>query len=225
MQYKLNQLKVIYGVNALIAFTGFVIQFVINLFDLVPIESEYPTLLGGHPAGAAGIVGRLTDSFSYFTIWSNLVVAIVLFLLYRNPGRNSFRFKVLRLDSLLMITITGAVYHILIRPYFPPISWNVYSDIFLHTITPIVTLLVWILVGPRNWISVKIVFYSLLVPIIWLGYTLVRGELINKYPYDFLDVITLGYATVLITVAILIAVGLLIALGYLLIEKLLSKKY
>jgi hypothetical protein len=224
MQLKTNQLKLIYGLNAAIAFIGFAIQFVINLFDLVPIESEYPTLLGGHPAGAAGIFGRLTDSFSYFTIWSNLVVAIVLFLLYRNPDRNSFRFKVLRLDSLLMITITGAVYHILIRPYFPPVSWNVYSDVFLHTITPIVTVLIWILVGPRNWISIKIVFYSLLVPIIWLGYTLIRGVIIDKYPYDFLDVITLGYLTVLITVVILVTVGLLIAFGYLLLEKLLSRK-
>jgi hypothetical protein len=224
MQLKTNQLKLIYGLNAAIAFIGFAIQFVINLFDLVPIESEYPTLLGGHPAGAAGIFGRLTDSFSYFTIWSNLVVVIVLFLLYRNPDRNSFRFKVLRLDSLLMITITGVVYHILIRPYFPPVSWNVYSDIFLHTITPIVTVLIWILVGPRNWISIKIVFYSLLVPIIWLGYTLIRGAIIDKYPYDFLDVITLGYLTVLITVVILVTIGLLIAFGYLLLEKLLSRK-
>jgi hypothetical protein len=224
MQLKTTQLKLIYGLNAAIAFIGFIIQFVINLFDLVPIESEYPTLLGGHPAGAAGIVGRLTDSFSYFTIWSNLVVVIVLFLLYRNPDRSSFRFKVLRLDSLLMITITGVVYHILIRPYFPPVSWNVYSDIFLHTITPIATVSIWILVGPRNWISIKIVFYSLLVPIIWLGYTLIRGVIIDKYPYDFLDVITLGYLTVLITVVILVIVGLLIAFGYLLLEKLLSRK-
>jgi hypothetical protein len=224
MQLKTSQLKLSYGLNSAIAFTGFVIQFIINLFDLVPIESEYPTLLGGHPAGAAGIFGRLTDSFSYFTIWSNLVVAIVLFLLYQNPDRNSFRFKVLRLDSLLMITITGAVYHILIRPYYPPVSWNVYSDIFLHTITPIVTISIWILVGPRNWISKKIVFYSLLIPIFWLGYTLIRGEIINKYPYDFLDVITLGYMTVLVTIIILVAIGLLIALSYLLLEKLISKK-
>lgn len=226
MRISPKQLKLVYGLNALVAFIGFAIQFVINLFDLVQYvdSGDYPTLLGGHPAGAAGAVGRLTDSFSYFTIWSNLIVVGVMFALYRNPNRDSYIFRVLRLDSLLMITITGVVYHILIRPYFPPISWNVYSDIFLHTITPLLTVLVWLLLGPRGWINVKIVFYSLVIPIIWLIYSMLRGVVISKYPYDFLDVITLGYLTVGITIVILLFIGLLVAMFYLLIDKLLSIK-
>lgn len=224
MQLKPGQQKLLYGVTALSAAIGFVIQFVINLFDLVPYDNIYPTLLGGHAPGLPGAIGRLTDSLSYFTIWSNLVVAGVMFLLYRNPSRDSYRFRVLRLDSVLMITVTGVVYHILIQPYYPPVSWNVYSDIFLHTITPILAVLVWLIIGPRGWVNLKIVFASLIIPIIWLGYTLLRGEVINKYPYDFLDVITLGYLPVLITVIVLITVGLIIALFYLLLDKLLTKK-
>lgn len=224
MQLTNSRLRLVYGSNALAAFIGFAIQFVINLFDLVPVEDEFPTLLGGHAPGLAGAAGRLTDSFSYFTIWSNLIVAAVMFALYRNPARDSFRFRVLRLDSVLMITVTGAVYHVLIRPYYPPISWNVYSDVFLHTITPILTVLIWLLVGPRRWTSIKIVFASLVIPIIWLGYTLVRGEVINRYPYDFLDVITLGYLPVLITVFVLILIGLAIALIYLGVDKSISRK-
>ena len=221
-----KQLKFIFGLNALFAITGFAIQFVINLFDSVQYGGvgDYPTLLGDHPAGAAGAVGRLTDSFSYFTIWSNLIVFGVMFALYRNPNRDSFIFKVLRLDSLLMITVTGVIYHILIRPYFPPISWNVYSDIFLHTITPLFTVLVWLLIGPRGWLNLKIVFYSLVIPIIWLIYSMLRGLVISKYPYDFLDVITHGYLTVLITILVLLVVGLLVAMFYLLLDKLLSTK-
>jgi hypothetical protein len=224
MRLSNKSLRLIFLLNAIVALIGFVIQFIINLFDLVPVEDLYPTLLGGHEPGLAGAVGRLTDSFSYFTIWSNLVVAGVMFAMYRNPERNSFRFRVLRLDSVLMITITGAVYHILIAPYFPPISWNVYSDIFLHTITPILTVIIWLLFGPRNQVNIKVVFASLVIPIIWLSYTLIRGEIINRYPYDFLDVLTNGYEPVLIMIMILLAVGLFVALVYLALDKLLKSK-
>lgn len=223
MRLKPAQLKLVYFLNALVAAIGFVIQFVINLFDLVPAEDLYETLLGGHAPGMPGAIGRLTDSFSYFTIWSNLVVAGVMFALYRNPNRTSFRFKALRLDSVLMITITGAVYHVLIAPYYPPVSWNVYSDIFLHTITPILTVLVWLVVMPRQQMNLKIVFASLVIPIIWLSYTLIRGEIINRYPYDFLDVITNGYQSVFIMIAILLGIGLVVALIYFLVDKMLVK--
>ena len=223
MRLSNKSLRLIFLLNAVVALIGFVIQFIINLFDLVPTEDLYPTLLGGHSPGLSGAFGRLTDSFSYFTIWSNLVVAAVMFALYKDPNQISFRFKVLRLDSVLMITITGAVYHVLIAPYYPPVSWNVYSDIFLHTITPIVTVLVWLLVNPRQQFNLKIVFASLIVPIVWLGYTLIRGELINRYPYDFLDVISNGYQSVFIMIAILLGIGLVVALIYLLIDKLLVR--
>jgi len=224
MRLSAARIRLLYLINAISAAIGFAIQFVINLFDLVPVEDEFPTLLGGHAAGIAGAVGRLTDSFSYFTIWSNLVVLGVMTALYLKPNRDSFKFRTLRLDSVLMITVTGVVYHVLIAPYYPPISWNRYSDIFLHTITPILTVLIWLLVGPRKWINLKIVFAALLIPIGWLGYTLIRGIVINRYPYDFLDVITLGYLPVLITVAVLIAVGLIVALLYLLLDKVLPNK-
>jgi hypothetical protein len=224
MRLTTAQLRLLYLVNAISAAIGFAIQFVINLFDLVPVEDEFPTLLGGHAAGIAGAVGRLTDSFSYFTIWSNLMVLGVMTALYQRPNRDSFKFRTLRLDSVLMITVTGVVYHVLIAPYYPPISWNRYSDIFLHTITPILTVLIWLLVGPRKWINLKIVFAALLIPIGWLGYTLLRGIVINRYPYDFLDVITLGYLPVLITVAVLIAVGLIVALFYLMLDKVLPNR-
>ena len=214
----------LYLLNAAAAAIGFSIQFVINLFDLVPVEDEFPTLLGGHQPGLAGAVGRLTDSFSYFTIWSNLMVLGVMIALYRKPDRDSFKFRTLRLDSVLMITVTGVVYHVLIAPYYPPISWNRYSDVFLHTITPILTVLIWLLIGPRRWVNLKVVMASLIIPIGWLLYTLLRGIVINRYPYDFLDVITLGYLPVIITVIVLIAVGLVVALLYLLLDKVLSKR-
>lgn len=224
MRLSQARLRFLYLFNAISALIGFVIQFVINFFDLVPVEDEFPTLLGGHTAGVAGAPGRLADSFSYFTIWSNLMVLGVMFALYQNPKKDSFRFRTLRLDSVLMITVTGVVYHILIAPYYPPISWNRYSDVFLHTITPALTVVIWFIAGPRGWVNLKVVFAAMLIPIGWLGYTLLRGLVISRYPYDFLDVITLGYLPVIITVVVLILIGLIVALLYFAADKLLTKR-
>jgi hypothetical protein len=53
---------------------------------------------------------------------------------------------------------------------------------------------------------------------------MLRGVVISKYPYDFLDVITYGYLTVVITILVLLVIGLLVAMFYLLLDKLLSTK-
>jgi hypothetical protein len=50
---------------------------------------------------------------------------------------------------------------------------------------------------------------SLIVPIVWVAYTLIHGAIISWYPYPFLNVMTLGYATVAVNV-VAIAVGALI---------------
>jgi hypothetical protein len=56
------------------------------------------------------------------------------------------------------------------------------------------------------------VFSALLIPIVWLTYSLVRGAYMAAYPYDFLDVATYGLGPVLTTVAMIIAFG--VALGF-----------
>ena len=43
----------------------------------------------------------------------------------------------------------------------------------------------------------------LVYPIAWVVYSLVRGAIVDWYPYPFLDVETLGYAEVLLTCAVL----------------------
>ena len=80
--------------------------------DLPPEQGLY----GGRPDGAAGAAGRLFDTFSYFTIWSNVVVAVSVTLLLARPLRASLARRVLRLDGLLMITVTAIVYQLLLAP-------------------------------------------------------------------------------------------------------------
>src|SRR5438270_433742 len=61
------------------------------------------------------------------------------------------------------------------------------QNVLLHTVTPLLALLDWVLVGltrPRwrwalGWLS---------YPLAYLAFALVRGLMVREYPYPFLDV-------------------------------------
>jgi hypothetical protein len=53
--------------------------------------------------------------------------------------------------------------------------------------------------------------WSVLFPLAWLAYTLLRGPVVTWYPYPFIDVITHGYVRVVANV--LVVAALLIGLG------------
>ena len=72
--------------------------------------------------------------------------------------------------------------------------------------------MVWLIAGPRGWISWRIIAASLILPIIWLVFALVRGAFIGAYPYGFLDVATYGYGTVLTNVAGIVAFAIVLCL-------------
>jgi hypothetical protein len=223
--------KSLFGINALSAWIGLGMSTFIEIFGLV--ETKYtgessPTSQFGHQgdyaSGLAGAPERLIDLFSYFTIWSQIVVGVVMTLLYLNPARDGKLFRVFRLDSILMITVTGVVYNLLLGPNYPPQGLNQISSPIQHTITPLITVLVFVIAGPRGWITLKNILAALVVPIVYVFYTLTRGAIIGKYPYDFFDVITEGYAYVLIFVMGILFASIIVAGFYWGIDKVLSRK-
>jgi len=65
---------------------------------------------------------------------------------------------------------------------------------------------------------------ALVVPIAYVFYTLFRGAIIGKYPYDFFDVVSYGYAYVLIFVLGILTASIIVAGLYWGIDKALTKK-
>lgn len=231
MSLSITTRKSLFGINALSAWIGLGMSTVIELFGLV--ETKYsgessPTSQFGHQGDyASGLVGapeRLIDLFSYFTIWSQIVVGVVMTLLYLNPARDGKIFRVIRLDSILMITVTGVVYNLLLGPNYPPQGLNQISSPIQHTITPLITVLVFVIAGPRGWINLKNIAAALVVPIVYVFYTLFRGAVIGKYPYDFFDVALKGYAYVLNYVLGILFASIIMAGIYWGIDKALTRK-
>jgi hypothetical protein len=218
-----NKAKTFFGLNAISAWLGFGGSLIVNTFDLVPEGKIDPHLFGPHTPGMGGALTRLIDLFGYFTIWSNALVAFTITVLFLNPMRSDKRFQLLRNTSLLMILMTGILYHLLIAPTAHPQSWNVYTNAFQHYITPILTVLVWLLVGPRNWFNFKMAIKVFAIPTAYLAYTFIRGAIIDRYPYGFFDVIKYGYASVGTTLLMIYVAGYILALLFFALDKALTR--
>ena len=63
---------------------------------------------------------------------------------------------------------------------------------------PLFALVGWLVFGPRGRAAWSDLGRFLVVPLVWFGYTLVRGAFVDWYPYPFVDVTTHGYGTVLL---------------------------
>ena len=216
--------KIAFGFNALIAWIGFIGQVIISFFNLVDEPRKGETLFGGHDEGLRGAIFRVIDTLSYFTIWSVFLVAVTMTLIYKNPNSMNTRLHAARLTSLMMISVTAIFYVLLLSADDTPISWNIYTNFLNHYLTPAVTILVFVLFGPRKWFKFKTIFQALIIPTIFLIYTFIRGAIITKYPYPFLDAYTNGYPATLIQVLTILIAGFIFLVVFYLFDKLLPAK-
>jgi hypothetical protein len=185
-----------YALNSGVAWTGVVLTVLFSALGWYRDAPVDPGLYGDTPDGAAGALARVVDTLSYFTIWSTIAVAVMLTLLALDPLRDTVARRVLRLSSLLMITVTAIVYQVVLAPAIDVEGWSLLTDPLLHAVTPLVTVVVWAVWGPRGWITARLVPGALAVPLLWIVWMLARGAAIDAYPYGFANVVELGYATV-----------------------------
>jgi hypothetical protein len=205
--------RIWHGAIAALVLLGLVIQVVIAL----RVHARPPSVAPGQLSGAT-LTGRLLRVASFFTIQSNIIAAITSTQLARNPGRDGRVWRVVRLDALLGITVTGIVYSTVLARIHEPRGWEqVSSNAIFHYLVPIMMVLGWLAFGPRPRIAARVVWCALLWPVLWFGYTLVHGAIDGWYPYPFVDVTTHGYArallNALLVTAVLGAVGGLFGLG------------
>lgn len=218
--------KLIFALNAFVAWLGYGIAQVTNIFELVPRTEAYDpssNMFGGHAEGLAGALGRLFDSHGYFTTWSNILVGLTLTALALNPERTGRIFGRLRNTGLLMITMTMVLYHLLLAGTSNPQSWNAISNILQHYLTPMTSIVVWLALGPRGQFKFSDTFAVFIIPIAYLAYTLIHGALASVYPYPFFNVIKFGYVSVLSLMGGVIVGGYVVALIYYGVERLRSR--
>jgi hypothetical protein len=140
---------------------------------------------------------RVIRFFSYFTIESNLLVAITSGMLALRPRRDGTLFRILRLDALFGITVTLVVYSVLIAPQHDPHGVNAWTNAGLHYVVPSMAMVGWLAFGPRPRIDENTLMLALIWPTLYIAYTIWHGEVSGWYPYPFIDAGHLGYVTTL----------------------------
>lgn len=156
----------------------------------------------GKPASAAWIAFT-----GYFTIFTNLFIALICTL-------PSWGVKFRSLAWLDRLSVRGCAvtasllvaiaYHFLLRELWAPQGMQWIADIILHYVVPGGALAHWAIMRhpvvlpwtlPLRWCS---------YPFIFLGYAMVRGEILDSYPYPFIDVNAIGYPQAILNACALI---------------------
>lgn len=152
-------------------------------------------------AGAAASRGEAVRRFlSYFTIQSNFLVAVAMFFIVR--GRTGTQvFRVVRLASLIGITVTGVVAAVALPPSPNYTTANLICDRLLHIVVPALTFVGWLAFGPRGFVRRADILPTLIWPVAWLVATLGLGPLVSWYPYPFLNVGAIGLGRTLVNCA------------------------
>jgi hypothetical protein len=134
----------------------------------------------------ASIPARLFNVLCYFTIESNVIVAATCLMLAVRLDRDS-------------------------RAFGSPASSGSSAS---RSHVPVMAVAGWLMYGPRGQASWAVVRLVLLYPLGYIAFTLVRGTVVDFYPYHFIDVATLGYAKVAANCAWIALLFLAVAGGY-----------
>ncbi|MER5914633.1 Pr6Pr family membrane protein [Streptomyces sp. NPDC001982] len=159
-----------------------------------------------------GSPGRM---LSYFSVQSNaLLAAIMIAAAHRAWTARRPLSPSLTGATLLYVTTTGLVYHLLLGHTTPPFSMTSATEPpaawhgqwialqLLHTVTPVAALLDWLLLTTPGRLHLRQIAAWLLYPLAYLAFSLARGELLipgtaDRYLYPFLDVDQHGYRSTL----------------------------
>lgn len=166
--------------------------------------------------------GSVTNFFSYFTILSNLLVAISLSFSFLWPAsKTGIFFSGLSVQSAiaLYIFIVGIVYNFVLRGIESFTGWQLIVDNLLHVVVPVLYVLYWVLFRSGGILKWRDGIYWIYFPLIYLIYSLIRGAFIHWYPYPFLNAAKFGYGKVFLNIAMIIGVFLVAGLLLIVINR------
>ena len=151
--------------------------------------------------------------FRYFTVITNLIVAVVftgIALGYRRPTSAPFVSGV-----TLAILLVGVVYGLLLRGLVEISGGAAMADLLLHKVTPVLGLAYWIFFVRKGQLRPMHPLIWSILPLAYFPYALVRGAVEGRYAYPFIDAGQIGWVATT-TNGAMIAAGFLVA-GFLLV--------
>ncbi len=174
-----------------------------------------------------GPFSRTINFFSYFTILTNILVALALTLPWLAPqsalGQLFLRPTVRTAIASYIIIVMAVVYFIL-RHLTNLTGWDLVADVILHYVMPILFVIDWLFLVPKETLKAKDGLVWLAFPVIYLVWTFIHGAYSGFYPYPFLNVGELGLTRVLLNEAGLLVIFLILGLALVTGGRLIDKR-
>jgi len=152
-------------------------------------------------SGISGIRELMVRYFSYFTIQTNILVAVCFTTLLLKPQSKWGRFFS-RQQTLSAITvyivIVGLIYNTILRFLWEPEGLQKIVDELLHSVIPLLVLFYWFVFTAKDRLQWKNVLPWLIYPFAYIVYVLIRGSISGFYPYPFINTQRLGLDKVLV---------------------------
>ena len=155
--------------------------------------------------------GGYVRLFSYFTIQSNVLVLIAAVGLALDPARDGRLWRIVRLDGLLGIAVTGLVYATVLAGLVDLHGVRYWANFGFHYFAPWWALGGWLLFGPRPRIDRRTLAWSLVWPACWIGWTVAHGAATGWFPYPFTDATEIGYPAALLNMGVVVLIAALFA--------------
>lgn len=138
--------------------------------------------------------------FSYFTIDSNLLVAVSSTAVgfFSSSAWSKFFSKTSTTTALtIYILVVGLIYNVILRPQFPVTGLDRLANELLHVAVPLLYVIYWFFIPKSNlkWANIPA---WLIYPLCYCLFILLRGPFGNFYPYPFMNVSKLGLQQVLL---------------------------
>lgn len=177
--------------------TWSILRLVMAALILAAVLAEFRNAISTDPAEGSSTATILVNFFSYFTIESNLfalaaLVAGAVWALTRKTREPEW-IAVLFAAATTFMAITGIVYNLLLRGL--ALATTPWANEVLHLIGPVFLVVDLLFAPPRRRLPWRAVAAVISFPIVWVVYTLIRGEYVVSpltgdgwwYPYPFLN--------------------------------------
>jgi hypothetical protein len=113
----------------------------------------------------------------------------MLVMLAARPDRaTSHGFSQFRGAVTVYMSVTGVVYALILAPNLADVAVpEPWIDWSIHVVGPIAVALDWIVFPPPTRIPIQPMLIWLAFPAVYVAYSLIRGPIVDWYPYPFLD--------------------------------------
>ncbi|MGW9182707.1 Pr6Pr family membrane protein [Agromyces sp. NPDC055661] len=160
----------------------------------------------------------VVNFFSFFTILSNALTAIVLLI---GAGYAFTRavdpdwYNLVRACAVTYMATTFVVYNLLLREISLDQATTVpWSNEILHVWAPLYLVADWVLAPGRRHVEWRRLWTIAIFPLAWAAYSMIRGAIVGWYPYPFLNPAQeAGYGGVAVYVIAIAAFILLVGAG------------